>query len=267
MSKRRRPRHTKVLGPVTTSQLTRLTKQKELTMHKNTIAPARLRLGALAGSAALALCALTAAPAYAHDSLIASTPEAGEVLSDSPDEVVLEFSGAGLTTGDAINNEIWILDAEEENWASDEPAEVDGNTMRTDIPEPLPNGEYEVYYRVVYSDGHDEELSFGFEVDAPAAEEDDDAQLAEPEETEASAEPTEFAEPEDAETVPVPTAEDQEPEGSLAETEDEAVETSGQWPGILGWGALVAAVLALAAVTVYAVRRRSLSNSDDPAQD
>ncbi|WP_147102974.1 copper resistance CopC family protein [Nesterenkonia populi] len=129
--------------------------------------PARLpALIALSGAAALTLGGLTAVPAYAHDSLIGSTPEEGEVLEEPPGEIILEFSGAGLTVGDTVTNDIWVLDEDDENWASEEPAEVDGSTMSTELPEGLPDGDYEVVYRVVYSDGHDEEAGFTFEVDA-----------------------------------------------------------------------------------------------------
>ncbi|WP_258933873.1 copper resistance protein CopC [Nesterenkonia pannonica] len=75
---------------------------------------------ALSAAGALTLAGLTVVPAHAHDSLIGSNPEAGEVLDAPPSEVVLEFSGDGLTTGDAVTNDIWVLDEEDENWASAE---------------------------------------------------------------------------------------------------------------------------------------------------
>lgn len=50
------------------------------------------RLAAAAGGAALGLTALTAAPAWAHDELLSSTPEAGEVLTESPEEITLQFT-------------------------------------------------------------------------------------------------------------------------------------------------------------------------------
>lgn len=131
--------------------------------------PAQL---ALAGGAALLLGALSAAPAGAHDSLIGSTPEADEVLETRPEEIVLEFSGAGLTTGESVPNTIWVTDSEGEHWEGD--TETDGPTMWTELEEPLPDGEYEVLYHAVYSDGHSEELGFSFEVDAAAVEDDED---------------------------------------------------------------------------------------------
>ncbi len=127
------------------------------------------RVLALSGVAALGLTAGLAVPAWAHDTLISSSPEEGEVLTESPEEIVLEFSGDGLTVGDDIPNDIWVLDSEGENWESIETAQVEGSTMTTELQDELPNGEYTVLYHVVYSDGHDEELSFEFEVDDPAA--------------------------------------------------------------------------------------------------
>lgn len=127
----------------------------------------------LSGAAGLGLTAVLASPAWAHDTLISSSPAAGEVLTESPEEIVLEFSGGGLTEGEDIPNDIWVLDSEGENWESEEEAQVEGSTMTTELREELPDGEYTVLYHVVYADGHDEELSFEFEVDAPqdAAEE------------------------------------------------------------------------------------------------
>ena len=46
---------------------------------------------------------------------------------------------------------------------------MDGSTFSAPVCEGLPNGDYEVAYRVVYSDGHSEERSFDFAVDDPAA--------------------------------------------------------------------------------------------------
>jgi copper resistance protein C len=215
-------------------------------------ASAVLRLG-VAALAAMSLGAVASAPAHAHDTLIASTPEADQVLEESPDEVVLEFSGGGLTTGDAITNEILVLDSDEEDWASEEPADVEGSIMRTDLPEPLPNGEYEVRYRVVYSDGHDEELGFAFEVDAPLTEGEDDAALGEPDEAEAPEEPTETADAGTAEAEPAPT-EEIEDDATLNATEAE--DESGQWGGPQFWVALAAALAGVAAVAWFAARRR-----------
>lgn len=212
-------------------------------MHMSHTAPASMRLG-IAALAAVALGAAASAPAHAHDTLIASNPEADQVLEEPPHEVVLEFSGAGLTTGDSIANDILVLDSDEENWASEEPAQVDGSTMRTDIPDPLPNGEYEVRYRVVYSDGHGEEQGFVFEVDAPLSEGQEDATLAQPGDPDATEAGTETADPTPAE----------EPDDDAASPDSET--DNGQWGGPLFWVALSVALAGAAVVAWFAVRRR-----------
>lgn len=130
-------------------------------------APRRRRstaLWAAAGGVALSLSALTAAPAWAHDELLSSTPEAGDVLSESPEEITLEFTGDGLTEGENIPNEIRVSDDDGGSWATE--TVIDGATMSTELDGELPDGEYEVLYRVVYSDGHDEEGTYSFEVES-----------------------------------------------------------------------------------------------------
>lgn len=225
-------------------------------MYRTSTVSARLRPAALVGAAALALGALTAAPAQAHDTLIGSSPEDGETLTQPPEEVVLEFSGSGLLTGDAITNDIWLLDAEDENWAAEEPAEVDGTTMRTDIPEPLPNGEYEVQYRVVYSDGHSEELGFSFEVDSPLTEADDEAVLASPEGT---------AEDEGGTDTPEEELTEESAEDPAGEPQLPEEENSDGWGGIIGWSLLAAALLVLAGAVGYAAKRRRRAAETEPA--
>ncbi|WP_022871784.1 copper resistance CopC family protein [Nesterenkonia alba] len=224
-----------------------------MTITYNT--PARMpALLTLSAGAALALGGLSITPAYAHDTLIASTPEEGEVLEESPDEVVLEFSGAGLTVGDAVTNDIWVLDTDGENWASEDPAEVDGNIMSTDIPEPLPDGEYEVLYRVVYSDGHDEELSFSFEVEAgeeDATEEDEQDEATEEETSEAATE-------EETDTAEEDTPAEEETESPQTEQTAEESETSAWIPLAIGAG-----VLGLLAVVGVLIRHKMKGTTED----
>lgn len=142
------------------------------------------RLLAPAAVAALGLAAMTATPAWAHDELISSTPEADEVLTESPEEIVLEFTGDGLTEGENITNEIRVTDGDGESWET--ATVVDGPSMSTELDGELADGEYEVLYRVVYSDGHDEEGSFSFEVDLPEGAAETDAAEADAAETDAA---------------------------------------------------------------------------------
>lgn len=214
-------------------------------------APKRLTTQvALAGSAALLLGAMSAAPAWAHDSMIGSTPEADEVLETSPEEIVLEFSGEGLTTGESIPNTIWVTDSEGEHWEGD--TEVDGPTMWTELEEPLPNGEYEVLYHAVYSDGHSEELSFSFEVDAAVVEDEDENGP-----DEAATQSPESPAAEETEPTDDAAAEEEEP----AETQDTAAETQEQFPvwTAIAFGVGVLVLIVLGAILV----RRKLKQNDE----
>ena len=123
---------------------------------------------AAAGLALLpALVVAGAAPAAAHDELIRTAPAVGETATTAPSEVSLTFSGE-LIDGEGIQNLLQVRDADGNQWQS-AAGTVDGPTFSAPLCEGLPNGDYEVAYRVVYSDGHSEERSFDFAVDDPAA--------------------------------------------------------------------------------------------------
>lgn len=139
----------------------------DTTARRRLRGPRRAALAGLAGASALALGTLTAAPAWAHDELISSTPESGVILTEVPDAVELEFSGDGITTGEGITNEIQLTGPEGERW--DGETTVDGATMTTEVDDELPAGQYEVRYRAVYSDGHQEEDTYTFAIEDGAA--------------------------------------------------------------------------------------------------
>lgn len=214
------------------------------------------RLLALSGAAALGLSAAAAAPAWAHDTLISSTPEEGEVLTESPEEIVLEFSGSGLTQGEDIPNEILVRDEDGESWETEEPADVEGSTMSTDLQDSLPNGEYTVTYHVVYSDGHDEELSFEFEVEDPAAIDSSEAQA------EAEVEDPSQQERAEADT---PDMADSASEGDAAAQEDAAqdenIAVQDDFPA---WAPLVfAGAGVLVVVTVLVLVRQKMKQAEN----
>lgn len=190
-----------------------------------------------------------AAPAWAHDSLVSSSPEADEVLEESPEEVTLEFSGGGLTTGESIANVIAVSDDSGENWEGE--TEIEGATMWTELPEELPEGDYTVAYRVVYSDGHAEEQSFGFEV----AESEREAGAAPEPESPPEPSPTEEMEsaPEQ-DGIAEPDAEQPDVEQPDVEATDPAADQTG---GLPLWRILIGAVVVLGAVgaAVVAMRR------------
>ncbi|NUL45916.1 copper resistance protein CopC [Cellulosimicrobium funkei] len=126
-----------------------------------------LGAGTAALSAAALLALATAAPAAAHDQLLSADPEAGTAVLEAPAEVGLEFSG-NLTTGQGIQNLVTVTDEDGHQWQDGE-AQVTGPSLTAPLCEGLPNGEYTVDYRVVYSDGHSEEKSYEFTLEDPAA--------------------------------------------------------------------------------------------------
>lgn len=223
------------------------------------------RLLALSGAAALGLSATAAAPAWAHDTLISSVPEEGEVLTESPEEIVLEFSGSGLTQGEDIPNEILVRDEDGESWETEESAVVEGSTMSTDLQDSLPNGEYTVTYHVVYSDGHDEELSFEFEVEDPAAIDSSEAQADEDEAEEPSQQ--ERAEAETPDMAGPAAEEDPAAQDTAAQDENPAVQDDfPAWAPIVFAGAgvlVVATVLVLVRQKMKQAEKWKDHSSDD----
>ncbi|QCU77249.1 copper resistance protein CopC [Citricoccus sp. SGAir0253] len=119
-----------------------------------------------AGSTAAALV-LTAAPALAHDQLVSTTPASGSTVEAAPSTVSLAFSN-DLITGQGIQNLVTVTDEDGNQW-QDGDARVTGPELSAALCEGLPNGEFRVAYRVVYSDGHSEAQQYAFTVDDPGA--------------------------------------------------------------------------------------------------
>jgi copper resistance protein C len=110
--------------------------------------------------AALAVLA-TAGPASAHNYLVASTPEAGEVLTDLPErfsvttnEALLDLGGSGSAFGIEIRDAAGL-------YYGDGCVEVEGPSMSTEAALGEP-GEYTFVYQLVSADGHTVSDSFGF---------------------------------------------------------------------------------------------------------
>lgn len=103
---------------------------------------------------------LAALPAHAHDVLVDSTPELGASLETTPSEVRLQFSGKPLD-GQGLQNLIRVTDAQGNQW-QDEQLTVEGFELAVPLCQGLPQGEYTVAYRVIYSDGHTGEEHFDF---------------------------------------------------------------------------------------------------------
>ena len=90
-----------------------------------------------------------AAPASAHDQLVASSPSAGEALTEAPAQVSLEFGAEVLTAGAMIV----IADAQGTDWVA-AAAVPQGTAVTADVRAGMPDGGYELRWRVVSADGH-----------------------------------------------------------------------------------------------------------------
>lgn len=109
---------------------------------------AALRTAGTGALLALAV-AVTAPPAAAHDQLLDSSPTEGEHLDIAPTEVTLRFSDEILTIGPAVI----VADDAGGTWTVGDPV-LDGPDVVTALADDVPDGAYEIRWRVVSSDGH-----------------------------------------------------------------------------------------------------------------
>lgn len=114
---------------------------------------------ALAALAALALILVAPAPAFAHDALEGSAPASGAAAATVPDEVRLDFSERPLGVG----AEVRVTDASGVTWSDGAPQVIDRSVHQMLRPGG-PAGAYTVVWRVVSSDSHPIEGTFGFTV-------------------------------------------------------------------------------------------------------
>lgn len=127
--------------------------------------PTRLRrafaaAAAVVGAAALSVAA--ASPALAHDELLSSSPEPGQVFEAAPESVELTFSNDVIEVGTVVE----VVDHHGEQVDVGE-TEVLGPDVSATLPADL-TGEYQVRWRVVSSDGHPIEGTIDFGVGAGA---------------------------------------------------------------------------------------------------
>lgn len=102
-------------------------------------------------------------PAVAHDVLIAGSPADGATVTAVPATVDLTFSNDLLPAGAIVE----VRDPSGVNRAIGAPT-VAGASVSVAVDPAAPGGGYTVVWRVVSSDGHPIEGSYGFTVDAPA---------------------------------------------------------------------------------------------------
>ena len=125
----------------------------------------RRRATLLAGAvfAAAAIMLADAAPAFAHDELLGSSPEHGEVLETAPAAIELEFSNDIIEMGTAVV----VVDAAGEELEVEEPV-ISGRTVTASLPTDVADGEYQARWRAVSADGHPIEGTIDFGVGADA---------------------------------------------------------------------------------------------------
>src|SRR5699024_1552174 len=88
--------------------------------------------------------------AHAHDVLTDSTHALDSTVETTPQEVRLQFSGQPLD-GEGLSNLIRVTDDQDNQW-QDGDVSVEGYELAVPLCEGLPQGDYSVTYRVVYSD-------------------------------------------------------------------------------------------------------------------
>ncbi len=96
-----------------------------------------------------AMSGLGAISAQAHSQLVSSTPANGATLASAPAAVIFEFDEPLLPDLDTVS----INDEQGANVYSQKVAPVD-NSLTIEWPATLPDGTYQVAYRVVSGDGH-----------------------------------------------------------------------------------------------------------------
>lgn len=98
--------------------------------------------------------------ASAHDSLLATSPKKGSVVTTAPTAITLTFSDDVAKIAPTV-----VLRGPEGKVSTDPPS-VRANTVRTGVSDELADGRYTVAWRVVSSDGHPIEGTFRFTVEA-----------------------------------------------------------------------------------------------------
>lgn len=212
------------------------------------LAAAALTLGLTA-----AVTTLTAAPASAHDRMLSSDPADGSQLATPPTAITLTFNTEPLP----VEPQVVVSDSAGTVVTQGAPT-IEGSTatLALDPAVALGGDTYTVAWRVVSSDGHPIEGTFGFTVAAQP-------------EAPVSEEPTEEPTPEETATEDATTdaAEETSPESAATQAADAATDGdsgSSLVPVLVGLGALV---VAAAVVVVLVVRRRGARTDDDAPHD
>jgi methionine-rich copper-binding protein CopC len=201
---------------------------------------------AAAFAAATALVVVAPATATAHNYLVSSTPQQGEVLTSLPDQFVITTNDDLLDLGDGAGGfALQIIDSDG-LYYGDGCVAVEGPSMTATAALGAP-GQYTIVWQVVSIDGHtvSDQLTFTWQPDDISQ---SSAGSATPPECSVSNEPEEQPE---AETPGEPTDAPAEP----SESDDSAAEG---FPTDLLWigGAIIAVAIAAGATMVALGRRK-----------
>lgn len=110
----------------------------------------------LAAGATLAVVAIlaAAAPAYAHDQLISSTPAEGEQLDVAPERISMTFSGPLIVLDSSMAGAVvMVVDESGRDWVRGG-VDVQGESVTAELATGMPDAGYQVRWQVVSQDGH-----------------------------------------------------------------------------------------------------------------
>lgn len=124
--------------------------------------PTALRVLAVGIMSALAL-ALGGTTASAHDTVLGTAPGDGETLTTAPTEVSIEVSAVPQAIGSRV-----VITASDGSVLFDGEPVIADRFATVELPA-VANDSYQVEWRLVSSDGHPIDGTFGFVVDDPAA--------------------------------------------------------------------------------------------------
>lgn len=117
---------------------------------------------------ALSVVSPLAPAANAHDSVLMTVPADGDQVDLPPAEVAITFTDEILELGAFVT----VVDGDKKNWAEGD-LRLEGAQVTQPVAADLPDGAYDVRWRVVSADGHSVSGSFAFTVGdvepAPAA--------------------------------------------------------------------------------------------------
>jgi len=128
--------------------------------------PRRVTLAGVLVLAGLTGAVAPLSPAYGHDQIISQSPASGERLDAAPGEITLTFTSEPLDVGATV----LVVDSDLVEWSEGSPR-LDGTSIVQELGAGMPEGVYEVRWRMVSADGHPLSESFRFLVGASTPDE------------------------------------------------------------------------------------------------